>query len=138
MLLPELCNLTSLGAYFSHISYAQQPVQITQSRKVQTFALFASIRHIGPTFCLCIRCRSSKDTIMPPLITLEVNSRAPYERLPSDARATSASDDDDSVLDIDNGEENGQSKRVKKWWNYIPLCCKCHRSIELLTMYLIK
>ena len=61
---------------------------------------------------------------MAPLLTFEASSRAPYERLPSDTRAISASDDDDSVLDIDDGEENGDAKKIKKWWNYLPLCCE--------------
>ncbi|KAH8114409.1 zf-DHHC-domain-containing protein [Phellopilus nigrolimitatus] len=45
---------------------------------------------------------------MPPLLSLETSSRAPYERLPE---PISASEDDDSVLDVDEG---GQTKRRKR------------------------
>ncbi|THH05000.1 hypothetical protein EW145_g5123 [Phellinidium pouzarii] len=56
---------------------------------------------------------------MPPLLSLETSSRAPYERLPG---AVSASEDDDSVVDVDEDADGIQRKR-KRWWSYVPLCC---------------
>ncbi|KAL5482478.1 PFA3 [Sanghuangporus weigelae] len=51
-----------------------------------------------------------------PLLNLDIRARAPYERLPGEA---SASEDDDSVLDIDEG--NGPPAKRKRWWMYLPL-----------------
>ncbi|OCB88236.1 zf-DHHC-domain-containing protein [Sanghuangporus baumii] len=50
-----------------------------------------------------------------PLLNLDIRARAPYERLPGEA---SASEDDDSVLDIDEG--NGPPAKRKRWWMYLP------------------
>ncbi|KAI5116582.1 hypothetical protein M0805_009225 [Coniferiporia weirii] len=52
-----------------------------------------------------------------PLLSFGALSRAPYERVPGPEIA-SASEDDDSVLDVDEG----RTRKKKQWWNYIPLC----------------
>ena len=53
-----------------------------------------------------------------PLLNLGSFARAPYERVPD---ADSPYDDDDSVLDIDDGDDEGPKGKRKRWWMYLPL-----------------
>lgn len=51
-------------------------------------------------------------------------ARAPYEQLSQ--TQTASEDDDDSVLDVDEGQDGGPPKKRKRWRDYLPLCREHH------------